>query len=134
MKFFTKKISKLIFWTLASILVLYTVVGFIIVPMIIKSKAIDYIKEELGRDAEIESVSFNPFTFSLSIEGFRLYEKEKQEIFLFQIFTEYLKATIKSHLLMMKIQLIISLAENPQVQQPIQRSILAMSYVTLMNL
>ncbi|HEY6436221.1 MAG TPA: DUF748 domain-containing protein [Ignavibacteriaceae bacterium] len=82
MKFFTKKIPRLILWALATIFVLYTVAGFLIVPMIVKSEAIDYIKEELGRTAEIESVSFNPFTFSLSVEGFNLYEKEKEGIFL----------------------------------------------------
>ena len=82
MKLFTKKIPRIIFWTLSSLFVLYTVIGFFIVPMIIKSQAIDYIKEKYKRDVEIESVSFNPFTFSLSVEGFRLYEKDKKEIFI----------------------------------------------------
>lgn len=50
--------------------------------MVVKSKTIDYIKVELNREAEIESASFNPFTFSLSIEGFRLYEEDKKEIFI----------------------------------------------------
>jgi uncharacterized protein involved in outer membrane biogenesis len=50
--------------------------------LIIKSEAIDYIKVEFQRNAEIESVSFNPFTFSLSVEGFKLYEKEKSDVFI----------------------------------------------------
>jgi len=67
---------------ISSLFIIYTIVGFFIVPMIIKSEAIDYIKEELKRDAEIESVSFNPFSFSLSVEGFKMYEREKKEIFI----------------------------------------------------
>ena len=82
MKLLTKKIPRIIFWTLVSIFLLYTIAGFFIVPMIIKSEAVDYIKEEFQRDAEIESVSFNPFTFSLSVEGFKLYEKEKSDVFI----------------------------------------------------
>ncbi len=49
--------------------------------MIIKSEAIDYINKEFNRDAEIESVSFNPFTFSLSVKGFKIFEKDKRETF-----------------------------------------------------
>jgi len=82
MKLLTKKIPRIIFWTLVSIFLLYTIAGFFIVPMIIKSEALDYIKEEFQRDTEIESVSFNPFTFSLSVEGFKLYEKEKSDVFI----------------------------------------------------
>lgn len=82
MKFFTKKIPKIIFWSVLSLFLVYTAAGFFIVPMVIKSQAINYIKIELKREAEIESVSFNPFTFSLSVEGFKLYEKEKKEIFI----------------------------------------------------
>jgi len=78
---FTKNIPRIIFWTLVSIFLLYTIAGFFIVPMIIKSEAVDYIKEDYKRVAEIESVSFNPFTFSLSVEGFKLYEKEKEGVF-----------------------------------------------------
>ena len=82
MKLLAKKIPRIIFWTLVSIFLLYTIAGFFIVPMIIKSEAIDYIKDEFQRNAEIESVSFNPFTFSLSVEGFKLYEKEKSDVFI----------------------------------------------------
>jgi hypothetical protein len=81
MKILTKKIPRIILWTIVSIFLLYTIAGFFIVPMIIKSEAVDYVKKEFKRDAEIESVSFNPFSFKLSVEGFKLYEKEKEGTF-----------------------------------------------------
>lgn len=81
MKLYTKKISRIIFWTLVTIFILYTIAGFLIVPMVVKSEAVDYIKKEFKREAEIESVSFNPFTFTLSVGEFKLYEKEKEGIF-----------------------------------------------------
>ncbi|HEY7751267.1 MAG TPA: DUF748 domain-containing protein, partial [Ignavibacteriaceae bacterium] len=82
MKFLVKKAHRIIFWVLVSIFLLYTITGFFIVPLIIKSEAVGFIKTEFNRDAEIESVSFNPFTFSLSIEGFKLFEQDKNGIFI----------------------------------------------------
>ncbi|MFI5236716.1 MAG: DUF748 domain-containing protein [Ignavibacteriales bacterium] len=81
MRLLSKKIPRIIFWTLISIFILYSIVGFLIVPIIIKSETIDYINKEYHREAEIESVSFNPFSFTLSVEGFKLYEKEKEGVF-----------------------------------------------------
>ncbi|VAX16036.1 hypothetical protein MNBD_IGNAVI01-2004 [hydrothermal vent metagenome] len=76
----TQKNKKLLksplFWV-AAIFILYMFVGFIVIPFIIRGQAIDFIKEEYNRDAKIETVSFNPFTFTLSIEGFLLNEKDR---------------------------------------------------------
>jgi len=75
------KVFRIVLITVGILFLLYTIVGFFIIPMIVKSVAVDYVKEELKRDAEIESVSFNPFTISLSVEGFKLYDKDKQSVF-----------------------------------------------------
>jgi len=75
------KVFRIVLITVGILFLLYTTVGFFIIPMIVKSVAVDYVKEELKRDAEIESVSFNPFTISLSVEGFKLYDKDKQSVF-----------------------------------------------------
>ncbi|MBE0571707.1 MAG: DUF748 domain-containing protein [Ignavibacteriaceae bacterium] len=76
-----KQILRIALYAAVALFIIYTIAGFFIVPMIIKSEAVDYIKEEFKRDAEIESVSFNPFAFTLSVEGFKMYEKEKEETF-----------------------------------------------------
>ena len=76
-----KRLAKILLITLTALFIIYTIAGFFIAPMIIKSETVDYVKEEFKRDAEIESVSFNPFTISLSVEGFKLFEKGKEGVF-----------------------------------------------------
>ena len=70
-----KMLKNPLFWVIA-LLVFYMFVGFIVIPFVIRGQAVDFIKEEYNRDAKIESVSFNPFTFTLSIEGFQINEKD----------------------------------------------------------
>ena len=54
----------------------YLLGGFLIVPIIIKSKVVGLIKEQFRRDSKIESISFNPITFNLSIEGLSILDKD----------------------------------------------------------
>jgi hypothetical protein len=62
-------------WLIFSVL-LYTLVGFVIVPFVVKIKISDIVKERFSREASVESVSFNPFTFELSIEELSLLDKD----------------------------------------------------------
>ncbi|NOX64461.1 MAG: DUF748 domain-containing protein [Chlorobi bacterium] len=73
----SKKLSRNPLFWVTVLLVLYMFIGFVVIPFIIRGQAIDFIKEEYNRDAKIETVSFNPFTFTLSIEGFLLNEKDR---------------------------------------------------------
>ncbi len=52
--------------------VIYTVVGFFIVPMIVESVIEKQSMSILKRQATVETVRCNPFTLSLTIEGFSL--------------------------------------------------------------
>jgi hypothetical protein len=47
------------FW-IGLILVFYTCLGFLIAPLIAKKFLLDYIREDLGREAQLEKVRFNP--------------------------------------------------------------------------
>ncbi|MBK9099269.1 MAG: DUF748 domain-containing protein [bacterium] len=76
------KLIRILVYVAFALVIIYSIAGFFIVPMIVKSEAVDYIKEEFKRDVEIESVSFNPFSFTLSVEGFKLFEKDKEGTFL----------------------------------------------------
>jgi hypothetical protein len=76
-----KRILRFALYAAVALFIVYTIAGFFVFPMIIKSEAVDYIKEEFNRDAEIELVSFNPFSLTLSVEGFKMYEKEKEGTF-----------------------------------------------------
>ena len=62
---------------LAFIALLYTFLGFVIVPYIAKIQTVNFIKEKYKRDAKIEAVSFNPYTFAFSVKGFSLYDRDK---------------------------------------------------------
>jgi uncharacterized protein involved in outer membrane biogenesis len=59
----------------ASLLVVYTLVGFFWVPHLLRTNARSYVADELGRTLAIGKVSFNPFTFRLSVRDAALSEK-----------------------------------------------------------
>lgn len=52
------------------VLVLYTVGGFLIAPVVIKSQATKIIKAQTGLTAEIGKIRVNPYALSLTLEGF----------------------------------------------------------------
>ena len=59
------------FWAVV-LLALYTLTGFFLVPVLVKSLAINVARDDFGREASIERVRFNPFVLSLEISGFTL--------------------------------------------------------------
>lgn len=73
MKTFLKKIPvRTLRISLIVIFGLYLLVGFVIIPYGVKSKLTSTMSELYGEAVKIESVQFNPFTFSLVIENFHL--------------------------------------------------------------
>lgn len=59
-------------WALVVVVVLYTVFGFFIAPQIIKSQGLKAIADNLGRQATLEKVLVNPYSLSLTLQGFEL--------------------------------------------------------------
>jgi hypothetical protein len=59
------------FWAVV-LLALYTLAGFFLVPMLVKSLIISTVQDDLGREASVERVRFNPYVLSLEISGFGL--------------------------------------------------------------
>ena len=59
----------------AALLVVYTLVGFFWVPHLLRTNAQRYVADELGRGLAVGEVSFNPFTFRLSVRDAVLSEK-----------------------------------------------------------
>src|SRR5271154_5368214 len=59
---------------LGAALVVYTVVGFLVVPAIIKSQMLKRLPDLTKRQATIENVKFNPYALSLTIDGLALKE------------------------------------------------------------
>ncbi len=73
----TKKFSrsvKCLFW-LAGLLVLYTVVGFLVVPAVVKSQLLKRLPVLLGRPVALESVQVNPYALSLTLRKLAVNEK-----------------------------------------------------------
>ncbi|GJL65673.1 MAG: ATPase [Nitrospirales bacterium] len=63
---------------------LYTLVGFVVIPWAAKSKLPAMLSEQLGRPVVVEDIAFNPFTLSLSIQNFEVQEQDQSPLFGFQ--------------------------------------------------
>jgi uncharacterized protein involved in outer membrane biogenesis len=66
------------FWAIALVL-LYTLGGFFGVPALVKSQIIAMARDDLGREARIQRVRFNPYVLSLEISGFQLTDPDGSE-------------------------------------------------------
>lgn len=113
-----KKIS----YTLLSLFLLYTIVGFFILPLVIQSQSSKFVKSELNKDLTIEKISFNPFLFKLSIHNVALNENDKSIISFENLFLDFdLDRTIANKylhfkkLLISKPQINIEIDENKEL-------------------
>jgi Domain of Unknown Function (DUF748) len=68
---------KLVIWTL-SLLAAYTVIGFLILPPIIRSVAASQLAKQLDREVSIEKVKLNPFALSVTVDGLLIKDKDGQ--------------------------------------------------------
>ena len=67
-------ILKKILIGLAALIILIGIIGFFILPAIIKPIAIEKLAHALQRQVAIEKISINPYALSVSINGFRISE------------------------------------------------------------
>jgi hypothetical protein len=70
----TSKLRKLVHLA-AGLFIAYTLVGFFVLPPIIRSVAAKKLSEQLGREVTIQQVKLNPFAFSATIRGVLIKEK-----------------------------------------------------------
>ena len=66
---------KITAWILG-LLLLYTVVGFLILPPIVRHVAVKQISKQLDREVSIQSVKINPFALSTTIRGLLIADKD----------------------------------------------------------
>jgi hypothetical protein len=83
-----RKLSKRSKWLigLAIAFVVYTLFGFFLVPVIVKSQMLKRLPALTKREAFIKQVKFNPFALSLTIRGFALKEPDGE---VFSSFDEF---------------------------------------------
>jgi hypothetical protein len=59
---------RLTLWIAAALLVVFTLVGFLVVPPIVQAQLERRVTEALGRTTTVGAVKFNPYTLGLTIE------------------------------------------------------------------
>jgi len=69
---------KLIKWALW-LLVLYTVIGFLILPPIVRSIAVKQLSKQLDREVTIEKIKINPFALSTTVRGLMIKDKDGED-------------------------------------------------------
>lgn len=69
----TVRLRKLLLW-LAGAIGLYALIGFLVVPAVVKRQTVAMVEKELAHKLELGEVRFNPFTLAAEIEGFSLAE------------------------------------------------------------
>ncbi|ALC15238.1 hypothetical protein DSOUD_0444 [Desulfuromonas soudanensis] len=75
-------LQKAALWLGIAVLV-YTLIGFLVAPLILKAVLEKKLPQALNRPVTIETVRLNPFALSLTIEGFALAEKDGPDPFVF---------------------------------------------------
>ena len=76
-------LRRIRFW-LAVVVILYTLVGFLVLPWVATGFAVNTLADDLGRDLRIEAVRTNPFTLTLEVEDLALDDVDGQELIGFE--------------------------------------------------
>ena len=77
--------SRLVILALG-LVILYALVGFFLVPYLIKAYAIPAVAEKLKRPVLVKEVGLNPFTLSLRVTGFEIREADQSALLGFEEF------------------------------------------------
>lgn len=68
---------KLLFWILG-LLLFYTILGFLILPPIVRAVAVKQLSRQLDRQVSIEKIKINPFALSTTVRGLLIKDKDGQ--------------------------------------------------------
>lgn len=68
---------KLVYWFLG-LLLFYTILGFLILPPIVRAVAVKQLSKQLDREVSIQKVKINPFALSTTIRGLLIKDKDGQ--------------------------------------------------------
>ncbi len=74
-----KYLRSIRFW-LVFLPLFYTMVGFIIIPWLIRTQAPTLLKEKLNLNITVQSVTFNPFTFEATLSKLSLSDAHAQKL------------------------------------------------------
>ena len=71
---------------LGVIILLYTVGGFVLLPMLVRSVAVRQLTVGLGRNVTIRKVQLNPYTLSVTVQGFQIDEPNGEALLSWDVF------------------------------------------------
>ena len=71
------------FW-LTVVAILYTLVGFLVIPLVANSYAVNTAADDLGRELRIGAIHTNPFTLTFEVEDLALDDVDGQELIGFE--------------------------------------------------
>ena len=71
---------RLLLGVAGGLLLLYTLLGFFVVPRIIRSQIVSGAREQLHREAQVGDVRFNPFTLAATVTGLRLRDRDGADL------------------------------------------------------
>lgn len=66
---------------LVALFVLFGVIGYFVLPGIVKSKAEEILSQKLGRQTTIEAIEIHPYTLEATIRGFKMMEPDAHTVF-----------------------------------------------------
>ncbi len=75
----SEKLKKIIY-IFCGIIATYAILGFFIVPMVLKSKLPEIIQEKTGKTATVAEIKFNPFALTLDMKGFEMNEPDGEKL------------------------------------------------------
>jgi hypothetical protein len=75
------RVKKAFVW-IAAFLVFFTIVGFFILPPVIKSLLVKKLSQTLSRQVTVQQVRVNPFSLTIRISGVTIKEKTSKDTFL----------------------------------------------------
>jgi uncharacterized protein involved in outer membrane biogenesis len=70
-------------WIIGAVVffVLFTVIGFFVVPPILKSYLLETLSKTLNRQVALADISLNPYTLTLTLRGFEIKEPQSEKTF-----------------------------------------------------
>ncbi len=71
-KFLLSRRRKIVLLAVATLLVAYTLTGFLLAPWLVKKNAISAVHDLYGAELRIDRVAINPFVLSLRIDGLQM--------------------------------------------------------------
>ena len=80
-KIIKKSVLKKIVIGLLIFFAVFTIVGFFVLPPILKSILTQKLSENLHREATIEDIKFNPYTLSITVKKLMIKERDRSETF-----------------------------------------------------